>query len=273
MVVDEVFPGLEQAPAAQYVMMKMQAPVQTLVFGQPVTAQNGSGEALANFGAFCLRGPTGSRNDCSLPKVSPACAAGGCPDSLMATGSKILFATRWAEGLFCVTADQVATGSLPYPDGRVCWGDCAVQPQSIPTECNSGPVDCVAYGNFTGDNGIYGMPAVSPPLGDALVGASLRMNQFNLGGNLLGSSVGFSVGAPTPENFHGDVGAVTGTAGDPDGTGEISTDAVDKEVSALFEADHRCALAANRRGADANFDTLINAADVIATIQIVAKQV
>src|SRR5262245_7188907 len=74
MVVQQVFPGLETAPAAQYVMMQMQAPVQTLVFGQPVTVEDGSGTALPNFGEFCLRGPTGSRNDCSLPKVSPACS-------------------------------------------------------------------------------------------------------------------------------------------------------------------------------------------------------
>ena len=96
-----------------------------------------------------------------------------------------------------------------------------------------------------------------------------RKNQFLGGGNLLDSSMGFSAGVPTPRNFHDDKGALDGIAGDPEGTGVVEADDIPAEVSVLFEADRRCTLPAERRGADANLDTRVNAADISATIQIV----
>jgi hypothetical protein len=261
-VIDQVFLGLEQAPHAQYVMLRTQAPLQTAVFGQPFPVFDAAGNSLGTFGTFCSAVPLSM---CSLPAVSPACAAGGCPSPFEAADRPILAATRWAQELFCVTADLPATGVLAYPNGRVCWGDC-----SLRGDCASGPVDCVAYGNFTGDNAPFGAPAMTPMLGEALVADPDRPNRFLTPNDpLLDNSLGFTAGAPAPENFHGDSGAIDGVAGDPQGTGVLGADDLDAELAVLFETDRRCSLPAARRGADANFDTRVNAADVIATIRIV----
>lgn len=299
MVIDQVFPGFEQAPDAQYVMMRIEADVQSLVNGQSFATFDAAGDALDPFGGFC---PTPSPS-CRLPKVSPACAQGGC-SSTETNDGRLFVATQRAADLFCLAPDLLATGGLPYPDGRVCFGNTG----SFSATCFTkvlGPVDCVAYGNYTGDNGIFGSPAASPALGDALVGSPARtaqclvsnLNQAAvcaggssanqpcavaddcMGGtcvqcpaggcvDLLNNAVGFSVGVPSPRNFHGDVGGA-GVAGDPQGTGVLSADDVGAEVSVLFETDHRCDLPAARRGADANLDTRINAADLVATITLV----
>lgn len=260
MVVDQLFPGLESAPHAQYVMLRTLAPFQTAVYGQPLSVFDAAGNALGTFGTFC----NAPRQSCILPAVSPACSAGGCPGGLATNGRSILAATRWAQDLFCVTADLLATGVLPYPNGRACFGDCGLR-----DDCGSGPVDCVAYGSFTGDNAPFGSPAMSPMLGEALVADPARSNQFLKPTDpLLDNSLGFSVGAPTPENFRGDQGAIDGVAGDPEGTGQVKVDDIGAEVAVLFEADRRCSLPAARRGADANFDTRVSAADITATIRI-----
>ena len=258
MVIDQMFPGFPEAPGAQYAVLRMEAPFQTAVFGQPLPIYDASGNPQGSFGEFCSSPMTA----CSLPTVSPACSVGGCPTAVNANDSRILVATPWAEGLFCITADLPATSMLPYPDGRLCYGDC-----SLRSDCGSGPVDCLAYGTFSGSNVPFGKPAVSPMLGQALVASPNRQNQF-IGGNLLDNSVGFGVGAPAPGNFHGDVGALGGLAGDADGSGVVDTDDREKEVSVLFEANRRCALPPARRGADANLDTRINAADIVVTDQI-----
>jgi hypothetical protein len=260
MVIEQVFTGLEQAPHAQYVMLGMQAPLQTAVFSQPFPVFDAAGNSLGTFAAFCA-----NRTACSLPQASPACAANDCPNPIDAANRNVLAATPWAQGLFCVTADLLATGVLPYPNGRACFGDCDLRP-----DCGSGPVDCVAYGDFTGDNAPFGNPAMPPMLGEALVADPLRQNQFLKPNDpLLDNSKGFSVGTPAPVNFHGDMGAIDGVAGDPEGSGVVDAGAVHAEVSVLFTADLRCNLPAAQRGADANFDTRVGAADVTATVQIV----
>lgn len=261
MVIQQLFAGFADAPA-QYVVLELQAPLQTAVYGQPVLANDAAGEPLDPFGVFC----SVPRQQCILPGVSPACSAGDCPQPFNAEGSRILVATRWAQDLFCVTADLPASGRLPFPDGRVCFGDCDTHP-----DCPSGPVDCLAYGAFTGDNGIFGGPAPSPMLGEALTGSPDRRNQFN-GGQMLDNSIGFTIDIPAPRNFHGDEGRLDGLPGDPRGTGVLDAAGVEAEVRTLFEADHRCELAAARRGADANLDTQVNAADLVRTIQIVSPQ-
>jgi hypothetical protein len=261
MVVDQVFFGLEQAPHAQYVMLRMQAPFQTAVFSQPFPVFDAAGNSLGTFGAFCA-----NRSACSLPAASPACGANDCPNPFDADNRNVLAATLWGQELFCVTADLLATGALPYPDGRACFGDCDLR-----SDCGSGPVDCVAYGNFTGDNAPFGSPAVSPMLGEALLADPARQNQFlPQNDELLDNSKGFTVGIPAPANFHGDVGAIDGVAGDAGGDGVADAADVATEVSVLFEADRRCSLRAAQQGADANFDTRVSAADIVATIRIVA---
>ncbi len=299
-VIDQVFLGFEEAPAAQFVMLRTEEDLQTFVHKQVVSAFDASGGALTQFAAFCADTPA-----CDLPEVSPACAQGGCPTATERNNdSRILIATAWAQDLFCVTPDLLATGTLPQPSGRVCYGDTG---RFFSDSCfAAGAVDCVAYGSFSGDNGIFGAPVASPMPGQALVGDPARQAQCNLktdrtavcvggdkanmtctglatecpggacvacpGGscrNLLASSAGFSSGPPAPENFHGDVGVLDGLAGDPEGSGAIDPSDVGAEADVLFEADRRCALPAVRRGADANLDTRVSAADVIATIQIV----
>lgn len=257
MVVDQVFLGLEAVPQAQYVTLRMQAPVQTQVFGQPLTAFDAAG-AASSFAAFCST----PRSQCNLPVVSPACKDGGCPNAFDADGKQLLIATPWAQGLFCVTADLLAIGTLSSPSGRVCFGDC-----SLRTDCGDGPVDCVAYGDFTGDNGIFGTPAASPPLGSALSARPQRTNQF-LGGNLLDSAAGFETAAPAPANFHGDQGALSGTPGDADGNGRLDGDDPGALVGAEFAGGSRCVLPAAQRGADANLDTRVSAADLVSLVEL-----
>src|SRR5690242_19609002 len=71
MVVDQVFPGFPAAPEAQYVMLRTEFEVQTLVHGQPFPMSDASGNALGSFATFCA---TGSVRD--FPRVSPACSGG-----------------------------------------------------------------------------------------------------------------------------------------------------------------------------------------------------
>ena len=260
-IIDQMFPGFEAAPGAQYVVLRMESDLQTFVHKQSLPTSDASGNPRAPFAAFC----SASTGQCDLPTVSPACADGTCPTFDQGNDARVLVATPWAQDLFCITADLVATGSLAYPDGRVCWAA-----SCKPFCANVSPVDCLAYGTFTGDNAPFGNPAVSPPLGQALVASPDRQGQFN-GGNLLDDAMGFSIGAAAPVNFHRDVGSLDGLAGDPDATGRLEADNVDAEVAVLFEADRRCALLAARRGADANLDTRINAADVVATLRIVSS--
>jgi len=293
-VIDQMFPGFEPAPGAQFVMLRNEFAAQTFVHRQTISTFGPDGTALTNFAAFC--------STCDLPASSPACTQGDCPDAFGGNDAHVLIATAWARDLFCVTPDLLATGTLPYPDGRVCWADTGRV--FGPTCLATGPVDCVAYGQFSGDNGLFGTPVASPPLGQALVGEPARLAQCDLvidrtavcvGGDdanmacppspctngtcetcpqgscrsLLSSAAGFSAGAPTPQNFHGDLGAIDGVAGDAQGTGTVDPGDVRAELDTLFEADHRCDLPTTRRGADANFDTRISAADLIVTVQIV----
>lgn len=257
-VIEEVFPGLPEAPAAQFLTVRLQAPLQIAVYGQPFPVYDAAGTAEPNLATFCST----PRAACSLPTVSLACKAGGCPSPFDIDGSRILVATTWAQGLFCVTPDVLATGTIPFPSGRVCFGECG--PRS---DCAEGPVDCVAYGNFTGDNGIFGAPAAALLLGSALVASPQRTNQF-IGGNLLDSAAGFSMGAPEPRNLHGDLGAFTGQAGDANGDAAID----DADVAALgvasFAGGTRCDLSPASRGADTNVDTRVGAADLVSLIQL-----
>src|SRR5262245_6367849 len=96
-VIDQVFFGFPEAPHAQYVMLRIEAPVQSSVHAQPFPLFDASGTALAPFAAFCPQ-----RSSCDLPRVSPACSAGGCPTT-DTNNRRVLAATPWAAGLFCIT--------------------------------------------------------------------------------------------------------------------------------------------------------------------------
>lgn len=163
-VIDQVFFGTEDCPGAQYVMMRMTAPGQTIVQNQSVRAQGAGGQASGDFGRFTanLSNPT--------------------------SGAAFIIGTADAAGLFGIAMDATAGGRLETPDGRVCFGDFA-----------GSPVDCVAYGAFTGDNPGRGQPALAPPLGLALIRNTNTSN----------NAQDFSAGAPAPRNNAG----MTGTLG------------------------------------------------------------
>src|SRR5262245_17035402 len=183
MAVDEVFFGTGDCPNAQYVRLRLLAPGMTFVNGQRVTTQNADGSNADDFGSFDKNASNG------------------------ANGSNILMGTADAAGLFGINMDTEVTGQLVLPDGRVCFGS-----------FGGGPVDCVAYGNFTGDNGSGGAPAAAPVLGMAL------SRQSTTGED----STAFVLAAPAPRNNAGQAGSLgtcpggvatpTPTTGAPQGT-------------------------------------------------------
>ncbi len=175
MVIDEVFFGTEQCPDAQYVELRMQAPFQVLVGGQRMETKNADGTSAPDFGRF------------------------GSNVSNSNAGAKIIMGTAQAAALFGMTFDQVVTGRLVQSDGKVCFGFVRVP---------AGPVDCVAYGNFTGDNSGFGSPAVAPVLGMALVRRTETDNNAN----------DFVLGSPIPENNAGDLGTLGECAPEPTAT-------------------------------------------------------
>ncbi len=123
MVIDEIYPGHPGAPDAQYVMLRMTSGGQTNIGDHSITSFSADGTPQPVFGTF------GS-------------------DVLNGTsGSRILMATQEAVDLFGISADHVTTGRLEFPSGRICF--------------SSETIDCVAYGDFTGNNGIYGPSTVA----------------------------------------------------------------------------------------------------------------
>jgi hypothetical protein len=175
MVVEEVYPGNPAAPDAQYVVLRMTSRGQNLVAGHPIITFLPNGQPGPAFGTF-------------QANVSNSLA-----------GDKLLMATQAAVDLFKLAADQVTTGRLPFPSGRVCFSD--------PT------IDCVAYGAYTAPNGEYGQPAAA--LQQCL---SLRRVAFDeLNDN---NATDFQLLPPAPANN------ARVTAG-PDGDGDLFPDVVD----------------------------------------------
>jgi hypothetical protein len=164
-VIEEVFFGTEDCPDAQYVKLRTLSFGQTLVFGQRMRTQLADGTAADDFGRF-----TSNLNNSQA-------------------GVAMIMGTAAAAALFGMTFDEVVTGRLVQPDGRVCFA--LFGPPTA-------PVDCVAYGNYTGDNGAHGSPAVAPVAGMALV----RQSETN------DNAADFVLGAPNPENNDGDLGVL-----------------------------------------------------------------
>ncbi|HVN87900.1 MAG TPA: hypothetical protein VMW17_23925 [Candidatus Binatia bacterium] len=252
MVIDQVFFGTPAATDAQFVQLRTLASGQIFVNNQSVRAEHGDGSSAGTFGVF-------AKNLTSTP----------------AAGVRILMGTKRAEDLFCLAMDQIAGGALTAPDGRICFG------------LFTGPVTCLAYGDYAGDNTGFGHPAMAPDLGKALVrqnlsghcaGGTNADNPCNADADCRSGSCAyddnasdFAAGDPLPQNTTQQAGAIDGTPGDPDGIGTVRPEGIEHEVAVLFEADRRCDLTdPSRRGADANLDTRIDAADVTATVQIVA---
>lgn len=164
-VIEQAFFGSEDCPNAQYVMLRTTASGQTFVNGQRFELQNADGSGAGIFGVFQAVG--------SLPNAGE--------------GVAITMGTAEAQSYFGLQMDGIADGSLPFPDGQICFFG-----EAFPGD---GPADCIAYGAFTGETR-FGSPAVAPTRGMALVRAS------ETGDN----SADFQLGAPAPENNAGEMG-------------------------------------------------------------------
>jgi hypothetical protein len=165
-VIDQVFFGTEDCPNAQYVIMRLVQPGMTIFQNQRVRTQNADGGDAGDFGTF------------------------GSNLSNGVAGANAIIGTADAAGLFGIDMDQEVSGQLVFADGRVCFAE-------FPPGSGT-PVDCVAYGNFTGDNGANNMPAAAPVRGMALVRQSDTGNDQN----------DFVLAAPAPRNNDGEMGTL-----------------------------------------------------------------
>jgi hypothetical protein len=163
LVIEEVFFGTEDCPDAQYVVLRTFEFGQTLVVTQRMNTFLADGTAAPDFGVFTM-----------IPNR---------PDS----GVAMIMGTAAAQNLFGIELDEVVEGRLPFPDGRVCFGNFL-----------RAPVDCVGYGAFTGNNSPNGQPATAPVLGMAL----RRQTETN------NNEADFVLAAPMPENNAGNIGAL-----------------------------------------------------------------
>ena len=162
MVIQEVSSGTPSNPAAQYVMLRMTSFAQTLLNGTVIDLQDSSGAAIGRFGTFDHNVASGGTAGCAYPN---------CP--------AIVIGTAAAQTAFGFAFDQIVdaqTGraSLPPAGGRVCYKDSLNR-----------PIDCVAYGSFSGSNTIptptingcdanFGVPATA-----LSAGFSLTRKQFS----------------------------------------------------------------------------------------------
>jgi hypothetical protein len=161
-VIEQAYFGSADCPDSQYVMIRTLAPLQVFVRDQSVTTQTADGSAGPVFGTF----------DHNLARTD--------------AGVAMLIGTHAAAQQFGIAFDQEVGGRLIQPDGRVCFG-----------RFNGSPVDCIAYGAFSGDNSPHGDPAVAPQPGQALVRHSETDD----------NAADFALGAPVPENNAGEIGA------------------------------------------------------------------
>lgn len=191
-VIEEVFFGTEECPDAQYVKLRTFDRSQTFVILQRMPTTLADGTAGPDFGAFT-----------SNP-IHPE------------SGVAMIMGTAAAQSLFGITFDEVVSGRLPFPDGRVCWANFF-----------RAPVDCVGFGMFTGDNAPYGDPATAPILGMAL----RRQSETN------DNAADFVLAEPMPENNAGEIGVLgecpgpAACAGDCNGDGTVTVDEIIRGVN------------------------------------------
>jgi hypothetical protein len=165
MMVVEVFPGYASAPNAQYVELQMYFPGQNLVGGHVVQVFDSAGTLIMN-GTFTF--PTDVPNG--------------------ADQASILIATAEAQALFGITADLTMTPLLNPAGGKVCF--------------DVTPIDCVAWGNYTGSAAGVGSP-FSPgglPLGQSAQRQLGANGVLDSGDDTNNSVADFVSAAPTPRN-------------------------------------------------------------------------
>ncbi|MEO8602973.1 MAG: hypothetical protein ABI629_10380 [bacterium] len=167
--IEQVFFGTPECPNAQYVMLRTLAGFQVFVDTQTMPAQTADGSSAGLFGTFTH----------TMANT--------------AAGVRIIMGTAQAAQLFGLTMDEEVSGHLVVENGRICFG-----------LFQGGVVDCVAYGDYTGDNGIFGDPATAPSAGQAL-------SRIAATGNNAGD---FASAAAAPFNNAGASGTL-GSCGEP----------------------------------------------------------
>ncbi len=210
MAIQEVFPGTQANPQAQYVMLRMTSSGQTLVGSNStfLEVQDASGTPLGRFGAFDHNVSNGGAIGCSYPSCPP-----------------IIIGTSAAQTLLGFSFDQIVDAqvghvALPLAGGRLCF--------AYPL----GTVDCVAWGNFTGSNitstingcdGNFGSPAAALALDFALTRGTFNCLAKE-------NSTDFSNRFPHPVANNG-----ANSNSDGDGDGLISVlDCSDSDSSSLY---------------------------------------
>jgi hypothetical protein len=136
---DEVVGSWQADDEVQYVELRMTANDQTAIMNVAAVifddaTASAAGQRLAIFPQNVLRG---------------------------LVDAKILIASTKARDLSGVTPDFLLPSGWLHPkDGRVCY--------AVSNGSGYAPIDCVAYGNFTGDNGSFGPPTPLTPDNRAL---------------------------------------------------------------------------------------------------------
>jgi len=169
MKVVEVFPGTAAAPNAQYVVIQMYSGGQNQVGGHQITVFDSAGTAVGG-GTFTFAAAVGSG----------------------ANQAKILIATTEAQTFFNVTANLIMTPVLPAGGGKVCF--------------DSSPIDCVAWGNYSGSATGVGTPFNAPT---GLVSGRAAIRRLDIAGSPTVlenaddtdvSANDFVLGTPAPRN-------------------------------------------------------------------------
>jgi cysteine-rich repeat protein len=177
MKVVEVFLGTPAAPNAQYVVLQMYSPGQDQVAGHKITVFNATG---TNVGTFTF---------------GSAVAHGNSQD-------KILIATPEAVAFFGLGADLTMSAAMLSAGGKVCF--------------DAIPVDCLAWGGWTGGTSGVGTPFAS---GGPFPSGRAAIRRLDISGSptlLEGTddtdqcSTDFVQGTPAPRNNAGTLGTIPG---------------------------------------------------------------
>ena len=184
--IEEVLGSWQGDDAVQFVELRMLAP------GQQFLSDGGGIRGAAD---LVFDDATGSPDTRRVFTFTHDLARGE-------TGARVLVATRPLTDLSGVAPDFVLPpGMLSPRAGRVCY---RVNPPQEPFQ-ETGVIDCVAYGKFTGENGRFGRPTPITPDNRSLQRVDLT-----------GSNVDDWRGAlePTPENNAGVVQSLPTLCGD-----------------------------------------------------------
>jgi cysteine-rich repeat protein len=176
MKVVEVFGGTQAAPNAQYVVIQMHSGGQNQVGGHGISVFGPTGNLIQT---FSFTGPV----------------------AVGTNQSKILIASPAAATFFNLTADlSMPNGSIPIAGGKVCF--------------DSSPVDCLAWGNYSGDLTGIGTPFNVATGLIPTKAATRRLNVFGSPTILEASddtdncATDFLASVPTPRNNAGAAGTI-----------------------------------------------------------------